>query len=99
MVVSVVFNGKLDSKEYHYQMDNNNVKLWDKVLVPVGEYGHIETATVVAMWLHEVYYKYNPARYLKHVIAIADRRVLVEQMEKEIEQIEEKYEKLLSKLQ
>ena len=98
MIVSVVFNHKFDSKEYHYIDNTFGLKPFDDVLVPVGEYGHIEVATVVATWAAEVHHKYGETRYLKEVIALADRDKLTEQMHKEMAEVKAKYDKLLSKL-
>ena len=100
MVVSVVFGHKFESKEYHYLTDYANYKLGDDVLVPVGEYGHIEVATIVAMWNVSVNSKHSsfPFNAMKHVIAYANRDFLLEQMNAELESVEKKYEKLLSKL-
>ena len=100
MVVSVVFNRKFDSKEYHYLMDDNNVKMLDEVLVPVGNFGHIEVATVVAMWDKDVHFKHSDINPLsmKRVIALADNDKLIEMMLKELDEVHKKYNKLLSKV-
>ena len=100
MIVSVVFKHKFDSKEYQYMTDDDNIKLMDDVLVPVGEYGHIEVGTVVAMWHERVNDKHScfPLLGLKGVIAIANVSKLIEMMENEQEAVRQKYDKLLSKL-
>ncbi len=100
MVVSVVFNHKLGGKEYHYLLDNYECKPMDDVLVPVGEYGHIEVATVVAMWSPSVNCRYSSfsLNEMKRVIAPADRDELTRMEEEEIKQIKERYDKLLSKI-
>lgn len=101
MVVSVVFKGNFESKEYHYLAGNHNVEILDEVLVPVGEYGHIEVGTVVAMWTDKVHHHYTecmPLKHLKQIIAIADRDKLIKQMDREVSAIQAKYNKLLSKL-
>lgn len=100
MVVAVVFNGKLDGKKYNYRANGFPVNVLDTVLVPVGNYGHIEVATVVAVWLEEVDGQYGsvPSFDLKSVIAPADPVFLRKQMDIELENVQEKYLKLLSKI-
>ena len=98
MVVSVVFNHKLDSKKYTYLLDGYKVNLLDDVLVPVGDYGHVEVATVVAMFVPEISHEYCQPMFFKHVIAPASDAVLIEQMNVELDAVHEKYQKLLLKL-
>lgn len=100
MVVAVVFKGNLEGKKYHYLVKDFHVKPKDEVLVPVGNYGHVEVATVVATWLEDVDYEYSsiPSFDLKEVIAPANSLVLLHMMRREIDGIEQKYKKLLSKL-
>lgn len=100
MVVAVVFKGDLTSKKYNYRCNDFKVRPMDKVLVPVGNYGHVEVATIVAVWLEEVDGQYGsiPSFDLKSVIAPADAVFLRKQMEIELENVQENYLKLLSKL-
>lgn len=97
MVVSVVFNRNWESKEYHYLVDFP-INPMEDVLVPVGEHDHVEVATVVAVWANEIDHKHRTARYLKRIIGRADRRKLLDQMAEELEAVNLKYEKLLSKI-
>ena len=101
MVVAVVFKGNLDGKKYNYRVNGFPVNVLDRVLVPVGNYGHIEVATVVATWLDEIDHEYGsiPLFDLKSVIAPADPVFLRKQMEIELENVQEKYLKLLSKIE
>ena len=100
MVASVVFKGNLDSKTYNYLVEGFKVAPMDRVLVPVGNYGHVEVATVVAVWCDEVNTRYSGCDIqLKKIIALADREVLLDQMRDEIHGIEQKYTKLFSKLE
>lgn len=97
MIASVVFNRKWESKEYHYLVDFP-VHPMDDVLVPVGEHGHVEVATVVAVWAEEIDHKHRSARYLKHVIGRADVGELLKKRGEELEEVYRKYEKLFSKI-
>lgn len=98
MVVAVVFKGDFGSKKYNYRCEFN-ILPGDKVLVPVGNYGHVEVAHVVATWLDEVDGCYGsiPSFDLKSIIAPADMGALIEMRGNEIKAIWDKYEKWFSK--
>jgi hypothetical protein len=100
MVAHVVFKDNLEGRAYAYLVNDFKVSPMDKVLVPVGDHGHIEVATVVAVWANEVDYRYGdfPACRMKNIISPADRDELLKRMDAELRPIEEKYGRLLSKL-
>ena len=111
MIVGVVFKNDLNSKVYFYYQGDFEVKPMDKVLVHVGDYGHIEVATVVivatarAGGVKEMVYNGCPSYTLKTIIAPADYDALLKQMNAEFEEtrckqkeIIAKYEKLLEKV-
>lgn len=100
MVVSVVFKDNLAGKTYSYLADDFEVKPMDKVLVPVGNYGHVEVATVVAVWVNEVDHVFGsvPSFDLKRVIAPADLFKILVMEAKEMDEVRQKYDKLISKI-
>lgn len=108
MVVGVVFKSNFASKVYYYHPGDFDITVMDKVLVPVGDNGHIEVATVVSVMLEYVTDIAHAIRVnspLKTVIAPADRNVLLRQMDAELdenrrqqEEIKTKYNKLLEKV-
>lgn len=98
MIVGVVFKGNFDSKVYYYHSGAFSPKPLDKVLVPCGKFGHVEVATVVSVLSHLVRDNYDVPKYLKDIIGIADYEQIKMQMEKNLTEVRQTYEKLLEKV-
>lgn len=94
MIVSVVFDS---TKTYDYRATDYTLKMGDKVVVPVGNYGHLEIGRIVGM-VGELYYDGGVAMCeMKHIIEKADRETILKMREEAVKQVE-RCDKLLSKL-
>lgn len=94
MIVSVVFNS---TKTYDYLANDYTLKLGDKVVVPVGNFGHLEIGRIVGM-VGELYYEGGVSMCeMKHIIEKADRDTIMKMRSGAIKQVE-RCDKLLAKL-
>ena len=94
MIVSVVFNS---TKAYDYLANDYTLKLGDKVLVPVNNFGHLEIGRIVGM-VGELYYDGGVSMCeMKHIIGKADRDTILKTREEAVKQVE-RCDTLLSKL-